>query len=62
MVHRGLVRTLNHPTSGAIRVVGPPWKMTATESLLSTPPLLGEHTVAVLKDWLGIEYEQKETA
>lgn len=62
VAHRGLVRTLDHPTSGAIRVVGPPWKMTVTESQLSAPPLLGEHTVAVLKDWLGIEYKHAETA
>ena len=62
VAHRGLVRTLNHPTSGAIRVVGPPWKMTATESQLSAPPLLGEHTATVLKDWLGIEYKDSEAA
>jgi crotonobetainyl-CoA:carnitine CoA-transferase CaiB-like acyl-CoA transferase len=53
--HRNLVRTLQHPVSGEIRVVGPPWNMSATEIHMDAPPLLGEHTAAVLKDWLGIE-------
>jgi crotonobetainyl-CoA:carnitine CoA-transferase CaiB-like acyl-CoA transferase len=62
VAHRDLVRTLSHPTSGAIRVVGPPWKMTATESPLSAPPLLGEHTAVVLKEWLGMEYGHRGDA
>jgi formyl-CoA transferase len=62
VAHRGLVRELEHPTSGTIRVVGPPWAMSETASAMSAPPLLGEHTAAVLRDWLGIEADKKETA
>lgn len=62
VAHRGLVREVEHPASGAIRVVGPPWAMSATQSPLRAPPLLGEHTAAVLKDWLGIELKDKESA
>lgn len=51
--HRGQVRTLDHPESGAIRVVGPPWKLNGIETPAAAPPLLGEHTDAVLRDWLG---------
>ena len=51
--HRGLVRNIDHPTSGPIRVVGPPWKTTAEGSPVTPPPLLGEHTEEVLRDWLN---------
>jgi len=51
--HRGLVQNIDHPTSGLIRVVGPPWKTTAEESPVTPPPLLGEHTEEVLRDWLS---------
>jgi len=51
--HRGLVRDIEHPASGPIRVVGPPWKTTAAEAPVTPPPLLGEHTEEVLREWLG---------
>jgi crotonobetainyl-CoA:carnitine CoA-transferase CaiB-like acyl-CoA transferase len=51
--HRGQVRTLDHPASGEIRVVGPPWKLDGEDAPAFTPPLLGEHTDSLLSDWLG---------
>ncbi len=60
VAHRGLVRELEHAVSGTIRVVGPPWAMSATKSWLAAPPQLGEHTAEVLKDWLGIEWAGKD--
>jgi crotonobetainyl-CoA:carnitine CoA-transferase CaiB-like acyl-CoA transferase len=50
---RGLVREVEHPASGKIRVVGPPWIMTDTRLEPAAPPLLGQHTAEVLQDWLG---------
>ena len=55
IVHRGLVRTLDHPLSGPIRVVGPPWRIDDTDTPMQSPPLLGQDTDAVLRDWLGWE-------
>jgi formyl-CoA transferase/CoA:oxalate CoA-transferase len=52
VVHRGLIKHINHPTSGEIRVVGAPWKMSAFENDLGPPPLLGQHTSEVLQEWL----------
>ena len=52
--HRGLVREVEHPHSGTIRVVGPPWRMSATRTEIGPPPLLGQHTAEVLRDWLGM--------
>lgn len=53
VVHRGLIKSLRHPVSGSIRVVGAPWCMSEDVDTLAPPPLLGEHTAAVLQDWLG---------
>ena len=57
VAHRGLLREVVHPTSGKIRVVGPPWRMSATQTEVKSPPLLGEHTAEVLQDWLGMREE-----
>jgi crotonobetainyl-CoA:carnitine CoA-transferase CaiB-like acyl-CoA transferase len=59
VVHRELVQELDHPTSGPIRVVGPPWQMTGGDPVDATPPpLLGEHTAEVLQEWLDWDNEQ----
>jgi len=49
------VKTVTHPTSGPLRVVGSPFHLSTddTEPYLP-PPLLGEHTMAVLKELLSI--------
>jgi len=51
----GTVKTVTHPTSGPLRVVGSPFHLSAddTEPYLP-PPRLGEHTMAVLKELLSI--------
>ena len=50
---RGLVRSLDHPTSGTIRVVGPPWLMSGAQAQMTPPQLLDQHGDDVLKEWLG---------
>jgi formyl-CoA transferase/CoA:oxalate CoA-transferase len=43
------VQTVTHPTVGAVRVTGVPVKLSATPGAVrSAPPLLGQHTRAVL--------------
>lgn len=56
--HRGFVRSLEHPKSGRIRVVGPPWIVPGEETPMAPPPLLGQHTDEVLADWLGWRPQQ----
>jgi crotonobetainyl-CoA:carnitine CoA-transferase CaiB-like acyl-CoA transferase len=53
VAHRGLIRTLNHETSGAVKIVGPPWKMTGPQPNMTAPPVLGGDMAAVLSEWLG---------
>jgi len=48
---RDMVQTLMHPTIGATRVIGAPIKLSDTPaSLRAAPPVLGQHTDAVLAE------------
>jgi crotonobetainyl-CoA:carnitine CoA-transferase CaiB-like acyl-CoA transferase len=58
VAHRGLVREVEHPASGTIRVVGPPWRMSETKTEIASPPVLGQHNEQVLRDWLGIDRKE----
>jgi crotonobetainyl-CoA:carnitine CoA-transferase CaiB-like acyl-CoA transferase len=53
---RAMIETLNHPTLGALRVLGIPTKLSETPgSVRTAPPRLGEHTRAVLERDLGLD-------
>lgn len=51
---REFVRKLNHPCDGALPTVANPVRFSASPvEYERAPPLLGEHTNEVLRDWLG---------
>jgi crotonobetainyl-CoA:carnitine CoA-transferase CaiB-like acyl-CoA transferase len=51
---RGMIVTLRHPRAGAVTTMGVPIKLHATPAKARTaPPLLGQHTAAVLRRVLG---------
>ncbi|MDB3954384.1 CoA transferase, partial [Alphaproteobacteria bacterium] len=60
VAHRGLIRHFDHPRSGPIRVIGPPWITTMEECEFFPPPLLGQHTSEVLQDWLDWDGDKAE--
>lgn len=60
VAHRGLIREVEHPVSGEIRVVGAPWIMSGAQADVKPPPLLGQHTADVLREWL--EWPEEEIA
>lgn len=56
--HNGLVTTMQHPRAGELKVVGHPVRFSATPGTIRIPPpLVGEHTDAVLGQ-LGYTAEQ----
>lgn len=53
---RGTVAHVKHPTAGDLRIVGSPYRLSATPVETPTaPPLLGQHTEDVLRDLLGYD-------
>jgi succinate--hydroxymethylglutarate CoA-transferase len=54
-LHRGMVKKVEHAEYGPLSVIGPAVKYSGFDiaSEWQAPPLLGEHTEAVSKDWLG---------
>lgn len=55
---RGLILEVDHPVSGPIKLIGPPWTATLAEPQRVPPPLLGQHTEQILRDWLGWDESQ----
>ncbi|MBX3664075.1 MAG: CoA transferase [Burkholderiales bacterium] len=53
-VARGMVTEVEHPTAGAVKMLGIPFCFSDTPpSIRRAPPLLGQHTEAVLREELG---------
>ncbi|XP_077347805.1 succinyl-CoA:glutarate CoA-transferase isoform X3 [Lithobates pipiens] len=56
VAHNGLILEMDHPTVGKISVPGPAVRFNSFNlSAPESPPLLGQHTVEVLKNVLGYE-------
>ena len=56
---RGMVHRWQHPLADAVDLVASPIKLSATPVRNHLPPpLLGQHTEAVLADWLGADAER----
>jgi crotonobetainyl-CoA:carnitine CoA-transferase CaiB-like acyl-CoA transferase len=52
IIAREMQIAVNHPTIGALPMIGDPIKI-ANENELSAPPLLGQHTEKILREVLG---------
>jgi crotonobetainyl-CoA:carnitine CoA-transferase CaiB-like acyl-CoA transferase len=58
---RDMIVPLEHLTAGPIRVLGTPLKLSDTPASVRTPPpALGQHTVGVLRDDLGLSASEIE--
>uniref|UniRef100_W8C4Z1 CaiB/baiF CoA-transferase family protein C7orf10 n=1 Tax=Ceratitis capitata TaxID=7213 RepID=W8C4Z1_CERCA len=55
----GLVKTLQHPSDGSIKVVGPPVVYSESKNDARTaPPMMGKHTDEVLSELLGFSAQE----
>ncbi len=56
-----MVREIEHPTCGPIKLVNTPVKYSYSEpSIRTPPPLLGQHTHEILKDIVGMSDDEIE--
>ncbi|HVS63060.1 MAG TPA: CoA transferase [Thermoanaerobaculia bacterium] len=56
----GAFETVQHPELGPIDLVSPPWRIEGLEHPVAAAPRLGEHTVEVLSELLGVGPEELE--
>ena len=54
-----MVKEVEHPTCGPIKLVNTPVKYSYSEpSIRTPPPLLGQHTDEVLRDVVGMQEDE----
>jgi len=63
VLHREMLQYLDHPVYGRVPTVGPAVKYSGydVKADWTAPPMLGEHTWPVLKEWLGLSQSELET-
>lgn len=52
---RNMIHTQDHPTRGAVDIIGNPIRLSASPTEIVRAPLLGEHTAAILGCELGMD-------
>ena len=52
---RGIMQTMNHPVHRAFKMPGWPVRVDGKPATVTPSPVLGEHTEAVLADWLNLD-------
>jgi succinate---hydroxymethylglutarate CoA-transferase len=56
---RKMIETVEHPVIGALKLIGTPFKFSATPTAVRrAPPTLGQHTDEILRDELGMDAEK----
>lgn len=57
---RGILQTMRHPVSGSYKMPSWPVRFGGAAPPLRSAPLLGEHNIEVLGDWLGMSTSDAE--
>jgi formyl-CoA transferase len=55
---RGIMQTMHHPVHRPFKMPGWPVRVDGKPSTIKPSPVLGQHTDAVLADWLGLSADE----
>ena len=54
LAERGIMQTIEHPTTGKVKMPAWPVRFDGTPPRVKPSPLLGQHNADVLGSWLGM--------
>jgi crotonobetainyl-CoA:carnitine CoA-transferase CaiB-like acyl-CoA transferase len=54
LAQRGIMQTIEHPTTGPVKMPAWPVRFDGAAPRVKPSPLLGQHNAEVLRGWLGI--------
>jgi formyl-CoA transferase len=54
LAERGIMQTIEHPTTGAVKMPAWPVRFDGAPPKVKPSPLLGQHNAEILGGWLGI--------
>jgi formyl-CoA transferase len=60
LAERGIMQTIQHPTTGTLKMPAWPVRFDGTPARVKPSPLLGQHNAAVLGSWLGLSAQEVE--
>ena len=60
LAERGIMQTIQHPTTGAVKMPAWPVRFDGTPARVKPSPLLGQHSAEVLGGWLGLSAQDIE--
>jgi len=60
LAERGIMQTIQHPTTGAVKMPAWPVRFDGAPPRVKPSPLLGEHSAEVLSGWLGMSPQEVE--
>ena len=58
LAERGIMQTIDHPTTGKIKMPAWPVRFDGRPAKVQPSPLLGQHSAEVLAAWLGIAAQE----
>jgi len=58
LAERGIMQTIQHPTTGAVKMPAWPVRFDGTPPRVKPSPLLGQHCAEVLGGWLGLSAQE----
>ena len=60
LAERGIMQTIEHPTTGKVKMPAWPVRFDGAPPKVKPSPLLGQHIAEVLSGWLGMSAQEVE--